>query len=239
MKPLDFLFTGACLAGALLATTINAVAGNACNKTPVQPESVMVVGQDMIVNGVPTSVVGMQFPGSAKSVSNAFRDFWTREDVPAKGRSDSSGMLLSALDDQCLYILSIPPQPESDHTRGLMSIVRLGGDKADHKITDSAVPLPQDSTILSDVESNDSGQTGRTWVLDMPGDAQWNAQRYRNILATRGWVDVGRQPDYQATGNRAAQGTAFAMQHGKDSLDVSFSDNSGRTAAVVNAIRNR
>ncbi|NPT39063.1 hypothetical protein [Paraburkholderia xenovorans] len=238
MKYAYDLARGACLGSALLFTG-NAVAANACNKTPVQPQSVQAIGRDMIVNGVPTSVVGMQFSGTTEDVSRAFRDFWIREDVPAKGRTNASGLLLSALDDHCLYILSIPPQPEGDHTRGLMSVVRLGGDQADHRIPDSAIPLPEESAILSDVESHDPGQTGRTWLLDMPGNPQWNAQRYRNSLAAQGWMNVGRQPDYQSTGNRAAQGTAFAMQHGADSVDVSFSDRGGRTAAVVNAIRNR
>jgi hypothetical protein len=232
------LARGVCIGSALLFVG-NAVAGNACNKTPVQPQSVQAIGRDMIVNGVPTSVVGMQFAGTTEDVSKAFREFWILEDVPAKGRSNASGLLLSALDDQCLYILSIPPQNEGDHTRGLMSVVRLGSDQANHRIPDSAIPLPEESAILSDVESHDPDQTGRTWLLDMPGDPQWNAQRYRNTLAARGWVNVARQPDYRSTGTRAAQGTAFAMQHGADSVDVSFSDRGGRTAAVVNAIRNR
>ena len=86
MKPVHYLVRGACLAGALITGT--AVAGTACNKTPVQPQSAEAIGRDMIVNGVPTSVVGMQFAGTPKDVSKAFRDFWTREDVPAKGRFD-------------------------------------------------------------------------------------------------------------------------------------------------------
>jgi hypothetical protein len=231
------LARGACIAGALIVGTSAAHA--ACNKTPVQPQSTVAIGRDMIVNGVPTSVIGMQFAGTVDDVSNAFRDFWSREDAPAKSRSGSSGLLLSALDGPCLYVLSIPPQPRQDHTRGLMSVIRLGGSDAGYRIPDAAVPLPEGSKVVSDVESRDPGQTGRTWLLEIPGDARWNAQRYRNSLTTLGWVSVGRQPDYRSTDAAAAQGTAFAMQHGGDSVDVSFSDRSGKTVAVVNAIRNR
>ena len=238
MTRISHFARGACLGSALLIAG-SALAGTACDKTPVQPQSVQVIGRDMIVNGVPTSVMGMQFSGATADVSRAFRDFWIREDVPAKARSNSSGLLLSALDDQCLYILSIPPQPEGEHTRGLMSVVRLGSDQANHRIPDAAIPLPEESTVLSDVESRDPVQTGRTWLLEMPGSPQWSAQRYRNRLAAQGWVNVGRQPDYQSAGNQAAPATAFAMQHGIDSVDVSFSERGGRTAAVVNAIRNR
>jgi len=226
-----------CLVSALI--TASAMAGAACNKTPVPPQSVLAFGRDMIVNGVPTSVVGMEFAGTARDVSKAFREFWINEDVPAKGQSNSSGLMLSALDAHCLYVLNIPAQPERSRTRGLMSVIRLGDSEVAHRIPDSAVPLPEGGKILSDVESRDPGQTGRTWLLDMSGDARWNAQRYRNSLVARGWTSVGRQPDYQAVGKPSAQGTTFAMQHGGENMDVSFSDNDGRTVAVINATRNR
>ncbi|WP_025599092.1 hypothetical protein [Burkholderia sp. WSM2230] len=228
---------GAAAACALVAGL--AVAGSACDKTPVRPRSVEAIGRDMIVNGVPTSVVGMQFDGTVDDVSKAFREFWAAENAPAKGRSTASGLMLSAVDGDCFYLLSLPPQHDSARTRGLMSVVRVGGDKAEHRIPDSAIPLPEERKVLSDVESRDGGQTGRTWLLDMPGEARWNAQRYRNRLALQGWVNAGRQPDYLSVGTRAMQGKAFAMQRGKDSVDASFSDRDGRTFAVINTTRNR
>jgi hypothetical protein len=237
MKHVPHFVRGACFAGTLIAGI--AMADAACNKTPVRPQSTVAIGRDMIVNGVPTSVIGMQFAGTSEDVSMAFRDFWSRSGVPAQGRSSSSGLLLSALDDECLYVLSIPPQSRGGNTRGLMSVIRLGVGRPAHRLPDSAVPLPEDGKVVSDVESRDPGQTGRTWLLEIPGDARWNAQRYRNSLALRGWVGVGRQPDYRSTSVASAQGTAFAMQHGSVSVDVSFSDRDGKTVAVVNAIRNR
>jgi hypothetical protein len=242
MTCLHHLARGTCRASALVSGILiagAALAGTACNKTPVPPQSTQAIGRDMIVNGVPTSVVGMQFAGTTDDVSQAFRDFWTGEGVPAKGQRNSSGLLLSALDGQCLYVLSIPPQAAADHTRGLMSVIRLGSGQAGRRLPDSAVPLPENGQVVSDIESRDPGQTGRTWLLDIPGEARWNAQRYRNSLAVRGWVSVGRQPDYQFTGAAHAEGRAFAMQHGSDSVDASFSDRGGRTVAIVNAIRNR
>ncbi|NYH15295.1 hypothetical protein [Paraburkholderia bryophila] len=226
-----------CLATALIAG--HAAADPACNKTPVPAQSTQAFGRDMIVNGVPTSIVGVQFAGTIDDVSKAFRAYWTREDVAAKGQTSASGVLLSALDSHCLYVLSLPPQPEGPRARGLMSVIRLDGRPAGHRIPDATVPLPDDSRVLSDIESRDPGQTGRTWLFEMPGDARWNAQRYRNTLATRGWQSLGRQPDYQSSSAQSAQGTAFAMQLGRDSVDVSFSDRNGRTFAVVNATRNR
>lgn len=237
LKCAQHLAYAACLATALIAGTpeVNA----ACNKTPVEPQSTLAVGRDMIVNGVPTSVIGMQFAGTPDDVSKSFRDFWSREDVPAKGRQDSSGLLLTALDGECLYVLSIPPQPQGEHTRGLMSVIRLGTGQSAYRIPDAAVPLPDDSKVVSNVESHDPGQTGRTWVLEIPGDARWNAQRYRSSVTSLGWVEVGHQPEYRSGDAASAQGTAFSMQRGSDSVDASFSNLNGKTVAVVNAIRNR
>jgi hypothetical protein len=181
----------------------------------------------------------MQFDGSIDDVSKAFRAFWTAENAPAKGRSTASGLMLSAVDGNCLYLLNLPLPQERAYTRGLMSVIRLGTGEANLKIPDSAIALPEESKVLSDVESRDGGQTGRTWLLDIPGEARWNAQRYRNRLVSQGWVNVGREPEYQSVGTQSPQGKAFAMQRGKDSVDASFSDRDGRTVAVINATRNR
>lgn len=216
-----------------------ALAGPACNKQPVQTQSIQAIGRDMIVDGVPTSIVGIQAAGTPDDVSKEFREFWTREGVQTKAQSSPSGWLLSALDDQCLYVLSIPPQPDGARTRGLMSVIRLGSNPANHLVPDDAVPLPEGGKTISDVESRDPGQSGRTWMIEMPGNARWNAQQYRSLLTARGWSSVGLQPTYRLEGGQSISGTAFAMQHQGDSLDASFSDRDGRTVAVINATRNR
>ena len=237
MKLVYYLARAGCLTSALIAGA--AVAGTACNKQPVQPQSIQAIGRDMIVNGVPTSIVGAQYAGTPDDVSKAFREFWTTEDVPAKGQSGPSGLLLSALDGQCLYTLSIGPQSDSSNTRGLMSVIRIGNDRASHRIPDDAIPLPESGKVVSDIESRDPGQTGRTWLINLPGSARWNAQQYRNRLTAQKWASVGRQPDYQSGRAQSIPGTAFVMQREADSVDASFSDRDGKTVAVINAIRSR
>jgi hypothetical protein len=237
MRFVHCLARGGLLACALISSV--AFAGTACNKQPVPPQSVEAIGRDMIVNGVPSSVVGMQFAGTPDDVTKQFRDFWTDQDVPVKGQNGSSGLMLSALDDHCLYVLTIPQQPNRASTRGLMNVIRIGSDPVGHQVPDSAVPLPEGSKTVSDVESRDPGQTGRTWLIEMPGDARTNAQQYRDRLIRQGWSSIGREPGYLSGGMRQTQGTAFSMQHGNDSVDASFSDRGGKTVAVINAIRIR
>src|SRR5262249_31774644 len=69
-----------------------------CDRRPVPPERIQVIGRDLLVNGVPTAIYGLEFAQSADLVSDAFRAFWAREGVPAKARLESSGLLLTALD---------------------------------------------------------------------------------------------------------------------------------------------
>jgi hypothetical protein len=210
-----------------------------CKRQPVQTQSVQAIGRDMVVNGVATSIVGVQMAGSPDDASREFREFWAREGIRTKIQDDPSGRLLSALDEWCLYVLDIPHQPDGMHTRGLMSVAKLGGEPVTHRIPDDAVPLPFEGKTISDVESRDAGQTGRTWMIEMPGGARWNAQQYRSLLTAKGWSGVGIQPTLQFESGQSVSATAFAMQHRNDSLDASFSERGGKTVAVINATRIR
>jgi hypothetical protein len=224
---------------AYLLISCAAFADTSCNKQPVAAQKVVAIGRDMIVNGVPSSIVGVDLAGTPDDVSNEFREFWSRESVRTKSQSGPSGLLLSALDDHCLYVLNISPQPDGAHTRGLLSVIRMGNDAMERQVPDSTLPLPEGGKTVSDIESHDPGQAGRMWLVEMPGSARWNAQRYRDLLLTEGWLSVSLQPTYQADGGQMVPNTAFAMRHGADSLDVSFSDRDGKSVAVINVTRNR
>ncbi len=226
------LFTCALLSGAAMADT-------ACNKQPVKAEHVQVIGQDMIVNGVPASMLALEFTGTAADVSNQFQDFWKQEGVPAKVQQGSSGRFLSALDDACSYVLTIPTQPEDGPVKGMLSVISLAGDTVHHQVPDSAVPLPDGGKVISDIESHDPGQAGRMWLIALGGRAADNAHQYRDKLTGQGWVSTAQAPTYQRNGSQQVQSGSVVMQRGPDRVDAIFSDRDGQTDAVVNATRNR
>jgi len=210
-------------------------AGQACDRQPVHAERVQMIGRDMLVNGVPASVYGLEFDGTPDDVSNAFRAFWTRSHVPATGRRDASGMLLAALDGMCHYVLVIAPRVEGSRTKGLMSVMRLDGTGAAHRIGASTVPLPEGASAVSDVESRDGRQTGRTWLLEVSGATQDNAQRYARRLQEAGWRVVAQAPALRLDGSQRAMGDVLAMQRGSERIDAVFSNRNGRTEAVIHA----
>ncbi|WP_144138764.1 hypothetical protein [Paraburkholderia sp. BCC1884] len=216
-----------------------AIADTACNKQPVKAEHVEAIGRDMIVNGVPTSMLGLQFAATATDIANEFRDFWKQEGVPAKAQQGASGLFLSALDDTCSYVLTIPAQADGGPVKGMLSVIRLSGEPARHQIPDSALPLPDDGKVISDIESHDPGQAGRTWLIALGGRSTDNANRYRNKLAGQGWASVTQTSADRRGISRSARSAAVVMQRGSDRVDAIFSDHDGQTDAVVNATRNR
>ncbi|MDQ7978472.1 hypothetical protein QYH69_14575 [Paraburkholderia sp. SARCC-3016] len=241
------------LCAALLCAPLPHAAAAQCERIPVQPERVQVIGHDMLIDGIPTTVFDLQFTGSAHEVSDAFRAFWTREGVPAKARLESSGLLLSALDGPCHYVLQVAPVREGPHAKGLMSVMRLAGGDTTHHIPDAAIPLPPGATRVSDVESRDPGQSGRTSIVRVTGDAAQQARRYSDMLAAQGWSAIAIAPAYAVSGTangaddgaidgaQQVAGTAIAMQRGSDRIDAVFSGGSGNgaTQAVIHLTRIR
>ncbi|CAG4885964.1 hypothetical protein [Paraburkholderia saeva] len=228
-------------AAAWVCAALLAHAGSAhaaCDKQPVKAERVQAVGLDMLVNGVPTSIRELDFAGTADDVSSAFREFWTQEDVPAKAVRAPEGLVLSALDETCFYVLTIPAAESNAPAKGILSVMQIGEQNASHAIARSTIPLPEGTTI-SDVESRDPGQAGRTWLIQMSGNASDNARRYANQLEQQGWSVIAQAPAYQLDGSNRVLGNALAMQRGNDRLDVIFTARNGQTEAVINATRNR
>jgi hypothetical protein len=223
----------------LIAPVAVARAQTPCSQQPVRAAHVEVLGLDMLINGVPTSVYGMSFDGAPDEVVSEFRAFWKRAGVPANGQRSRSGLLLSALDRDCHYVLMLAasaPGAQAQHSRGVLSIARLNG-AARHAIPNAAVALPDGARTVTDIESRDPGQAGRTWIIELSGDAPANARRYRSQLADDGWTTVAESPAYRLDGSQRIVGGALAMQRGSDRLDAVFSDRDGRTEGVIHATR--
>jgi len=214
------------------------VASEACNRQPVHPSRVQTISRDMLINGVPVAVYAVDFDASPDDVSNAFRAYWTQAHVPARGWRDASGLLLSALDGNCHYVLTLPPQSNGASAKGVMSVMRLDGG-ARHRIDSRRVPLPDGARPLGDVESRDGQQTGRTWLISTDGDTQDAARRYARQLEAAGWKVVAQAPALTFDGTQRALGDMLAMQRGSDRIDAMFSRRSGSTEAVIHATTDR
>ncbi|TXC83433.1 hypothetical protein FRZ40_23835 [Paraburkholderia azotifigens] len=223
------------LLGAVMLPLHAMAARPACDRQPVRAAHVQVIGRDMLVEGVPTSVYGMEFSGTSADVSNEFHAFWTHAHVPARERRDASGLLLAALDGACHYVLVVPARGDSGSVKGLMSVMRLDAAGATHRVEASRIALPRGARTVSDIESRDPGQAGRTWLIDMSGEAKDNAQHYTRQLQQAGWRVVAQMPALRLDGSQRTTGHVLAMQRGSERIDAVFSHRNGQTEAVIHA----
>lgn len=210
-------------------------AGPACDRQPVHASHVQMIGRDMLIEGVPASIYGMTFSGTSTEVSNEFRAFWAQAHVPSIERRDVSGLLLAALDGVCHYVLVMPSRGDSGPTKGLLSVMRLDGAGATHRVDASLVRLPDGARTVLDVESRDGRQAGRTWLFDMSGETKESAQRYARQLQQSGWRVVTQMPALRLDGSQHTTGHMLAMQRGSERIDAVFSNRNGPTEAVIHA----
>ncbi len=208
-----------------------------CDKRPVVPERVELIGRDMLVNGLETTVTALTMRGTPETVSAAFREFWVQEGAPAKGRPQAAGLALSAIDGECFYLLQLPRHSVNGTVKGIFSATSLRGSRQ-NRVRATDIALPDSIRTMADVESRDFRQVGRTWVLDVPGRGRDSASAYKQKLVEQGWRVISDTPAYALDGTAAVNGYALAMQRGNDRLDAVFSGNGSMSSrAVVNVSR--
>ncbi len=224
------------LALALPAHAALAQSAADCRRQPLAPARAHVVGDDMVVNGMPTRILAVQFGEPAEAVSEAWRRYWTRESVPARAQSVSGQYVLSAIEGECHYVLSLEPARTPDgRTAGLFSASRMATVAPRQSLAEIGVPLA--AKVMSDVESRDRGLRGRTLVLRLPGRAQAARERYASDMRARGWTSLAQMPAPATDGSGRTEGHTLAMQRGQDRLDAAFVDRAGQTDAVLNLAR--
>ncbi|QUN29289.1 hypothetical protein KB879_04860 [Cupriavidus sp. KK10] len=228
-----------CLAALLpsaLAWSAAAATATDCTRQPVAPARAHAVGTDMVVNGLPTRVLTMEFAGTAEAVSDAWRQYWTREGVPARGQRAGGQYVLSAIDGLCHYVLSLEPRPApGGYVAGIFSVSKLAPVASGAGLGE--LGLPPGAKVLSDVQSTDRGQRGRTLVVRLPGNAQGARQRAADRLAAQGWSSVVQMPAPMADGSGRIEGLTLAMQRQQERMDATFVDRAGQTDAVITVAR--
>ncbi|TDA47470.1 hypothetical protein [Burkholderia pyrrocinia] len=225
------------IAAAALCTPFATWAASLCDRVPVRAASAQVVGEDMIANGLPMTVVAVQFDESPARVANAFHDYWKRDGIVALELTGPRGTTLSAYDGVCQYVVEIPVGQQRDRTHAVASAMRFDKSGVRHTLSADDAVLPG-GNVLSDVESRDPLQVGRTWVIELGGMPDDGAMQYGDELRRHGWkvVAAAAAPEF---GGSDSNGYALAVQKGKRQIDAVFSDRSGRTTAVINLVEVR
>jgi hypothetical protein len=163
-------------------------------KTPELPApdeaQVTVVGNNMRVNGINSSIRRFTTKESLEDVLQFYHDEWSapRGDEPGYTVSNVNvpWTVISRIEDE--HLMTVQVQSASNGgSGGFLSISRLPKGNRSPKLGEN-FPTMQGSHTLNEVLSEDPGQSGRTMLLGNKHDIQTNVAFYRGRFKNDGWA---------------------------------------------------
>jgi len=156
--------------------------------------SVVIVGEDMRINGLPTKIWEFSTAQPPEEVLSYYRREWKKPAVP-----DSPGFIeeeaggwqvISRSEDPYLYTVQVV-ESSMGSSKGFLAVSRpmeLVGYQAD------GFAKPAGSEILSDVFSDDAGKRGRVIQFKNSQSIEANYNFYRNRYLADGWAELSELP---------------------------------------------
>lgn len=170
----------------LFVLSFQAAAALACPKRLPDGLSGIAVGQDTVVNGMTLSVmqVASRYSG-AEQLERAAND-WRAAGFDVKRNIAAGWDTVAAISKECLSTLQF------SKASGAVGYFTVGYSKPAVVITPAAlgVVLPDGVTVLSSVESFDSGRRGLTLAMTSPRSLQSLTQQLAEDLVRQGWASV-------------------------------------------------
>lgn len=217
----------------LVAVCILAYAPQAsavCQRFPVPDASrVVIVSNDMLVNGVPMSVSELHSKRSTDEVARFYRSDWEGRRQRVVESNEGGWRTLATKDGDCFYTVQIKPGPDQG-TYALLGVTLLGVPVA--RARGDGFPKMGGSVVYNDMLSNDSGKNGRTLLLKNNFSAEANAQFYRNSMRNDGWVSITDQVTKTPTGAQMVQ----VWRRGVAEANLVIGGNKAETQVVVNMV---
>jgi hypothetical protein len=194
--------------------------------------AINVVSDHMVLNGLNVAAYELHSARSVDEVAEFYKAAW-HEDVAVRdvevGLNSMPWKVLAHR--QGSYLVTVQLQPADASGRGSYGLIAVSDafDSDGHAPAVSDIPMPGDSTVVSDATATDMNRRSRTVVLQNQDSAQYNVDFYRQRLTDSGWVEVSR-PKYESQTWMPPQ--ALLMNRGSDELNLAV-DRSGNTSTVV------
>ena len=165
---------------------------------PPPKSSIGMLGNKMIVNGIPMQIRQFSTNRSLQQVIDFYIALWEDDtDQGLPGYSISTALrpwtIISRIEEE--YILTV--QVASVNKRrasGYLSMSPL--DPAQRTESGKDFPRMKGSTILNDTVSEDSGKKGRNVLLQNSNTIKSNANFYRNHYKRLGWEEITEIPPH-------------------------------------------
>lgn len=172
------------------------------------------VTQDVVVNGLPLSLMQVQGSESAADVLNRTEKAWKGAGFAVKRNSIPGWEVLSALSDQCLATLQLTPGRSAT---GYLA-VRPKERREAASLATFGLTLPGDTKVGSEVASNDQGRRGVTLSMTSAHSIDELRSFFVRQLNEQKWSAI--RPHRMTDGHTRKVSQLISAQRGRQQLQV-------------------
>jgi hypothetical protein len=211
---------------AMLLAVVTTLAA-ACPEQVPPRMTAAAVGEELVVNGLPVSILFVQGRDSVATVFAQLEKTWRDAGYDVRRNAVSGWNVLSALSDKCLTTLQL-----QDHSgsAGYLAVQRRKPPKRGAHY--ARLPLPRAATVLSTVDSNDSGRKATTMALTTPDTLQAVHEFFERSLREDHWGAVQTHVA-MSDKNMVPQALVVSAQRGHERIDVALWRD-GQTQILIN-----
>lgn len=156
--------------------------------------SVVIVGENVNINGLPAKIWELSSAQTPEEVLNYYRQEWKKPAVPGGPgfiEKEAGGwQVISRSEEPYLYTVQVT-ESSMGSSKGFLAVSRpmeLVGYQAED------FAKPAGSEVLSDVVSDDAGKRGRVVQFKNSQSIQANYNFYRNRYLADGWAELSQLP---------------------------------------------
>ncbi len=205
-------------------------ASAACPGFATPPSSrIVIVAQDMVVNGVPMSASELHSKQSPNEVLQFYRREWEARSQRVLETSEGGWRTIATKDGNCFLTVQIKSGSQSE-TYALLGTTQLVSGAV--KVRGDGFPKLGGSTVYNDIVSKDLGKTGRTILMANNFSIDANANFYRNAMSGDGWVSISERPARTENGMRHIQ----IWRRGLEEANVVIGKSAEMTSVIANVV---
>ncbi|MBT4836444.1 MAG: hypothetical protein HON94_03765 [Methylococcales bacterium] len=198
---------------------------------PIPGANVQWIGQQMAMNGLPTSIQAFSVGRSLSWVMQYYRDIWKAKGFGSiiEGKNGEYTTLGYKKDEN---YFSVQAKEYEGGVEGTLVVSSVPGGFESNK--ESKFPIMNGSQVVSKLEAMDNGVRSETLTITNTQSADGNARFYRSNLKRNGWI---------ATGFNEPNGfeRLLSFQKDKQAAQITIKSNilalPGKTMILINWIK--
>jgi hypothetical protein len=203
-----------------------------CPDFPTPKAKLEWVAQYMVYNGVPMSVRRFDSEQRPSDILAFYRQAWGTGRGSAAPLEYTVGpwQTIGVVRGKCFFTAQVQAAGNNGST-GLLSATQAP-DQPTVISKDQSLPMMSGSTVINDIEHNDSGKVARTLLVSNTFSAEANASFYRQTLADEGWKAIS---SYQIT-TKKGPGITLIMKRGLAEANLVISRSGDNTTILANLV---